>query len=437
MPRVLLLSPHFPPDTSAGTHRVRLLAPHLVRYGWEPTLVSVDPRDYESRLDKGLDDLVQPDLRVVRCRALPARWSRRVGIGDLGLRAFYGLLRTCSELLQNEPFDVLFITIYPSYPALLGPILKRKFMVPFVLDYQDPWVGSWGKTVGGGKNGKPNIKNRLARAIATQLEPRAASAADAITAVSCGTYEEIQERYPELKQTPCMAIPLGGEIADFDYLRSHPRINGYFNQHDGRCHICYVGTLLPMGFETLRALLKAVARLRQHRPELYDLLRLHFFGTSNQTSIDAPMRVLPIAQELGVSDCVTEVAPRIDYLDALTVQTQATVILMMGSSEKHYTASKLYPGLLSKRPIFAMYHEESSVIEILSRATRRPTVRVITYNDTQRAENRLEAIYTELADIIENQHYNVEDIDFEAMSEFSAEALAGKLAAVFEQVKER
>src|SRR5262249_41995607 len=154
-----------------------------------------------------------------------------------------GLLRTCFDLMRNERFDVLFITIYPSYPALLGPILKRMFAVPFVLDYQDPWVGAWGKTVGGGRNGKPDLKSRLTRALGTRLEPRAGRAADAITAVSSATYEAIRARYPDLRQTPCAALPLGGEPADFDHLRSHPRPNNYFDPNDGQCHICYVGTL--------------------------------------------------------------------------------------------------------------------------------------------------------------------------------------------------
>ena len=164
--RVLMVSPHFPPDSSAATHRVRLLAPHLAGYGWESTVVTVDPRDYESRLDPDLAALVPGSLRVVRCRAWPARWTRLVGFGDLGLRACTGLLRTCSNLLRRETFDALFVTIYPAYPALLGPLLKRRFGVPFVLDYQDPWVGSWGKTVGGNRRciGRATLLRQIRRA---------------------------------------------------------------------------------------------------------------------------------------------------------------------------------------------------------------------------------------------------------------------------------
>ena len=131
--------------------------------------------------------------------------------------------------------------------------------------------------------------------------------------------------------------------------------------------------------------------------ELYERLHLHFFGTSNQTRPDAAPRVLPVARELGVADRVSEIAPRIDYLDALTVQVQATAILMLGSSESHYTASKLYPALLAGRPIFAIHHAESSVVEILRRAARPSMARVITYTDAERAESRIDAIYGELS----------------------------------------
>src|SRR5688572_16791902 len=122
-----MVSPHFPPDSSAGTHRVRLLAPHLAACGWEPTVVTVDPACYEGRLDPELAASVPASLRVVRVRAWPAAKTRRLGVGDLGLRAFTGLRRACRALLAEETFDALFITIYPAYPALLGPALKRRF----------------------------------------------------------------------------------------------------------------------------------------------------------------------------------------------------------------------------------------------------------------------------------------------------------------------
>src|SRR5437870_2505976 len=128
--RLLIISPHFPPDSTAGTHRVRLLAPHLRECGWEPTVLTVDARDYEGVLDPVLAESVPADVRVVRVRAWPARTTRPLGIGDLGLRAFQPLRREAMRLLAAERFDAVFITIYPAYPALLGRILKKRFGVP-------------------------------------------------------------------------------------------------------------------------------------------------------------------------------------------------------------------------------------------------------------------------------------------------------------------
>jgi len=206
--------------------------------------------------------------------------------------------------------------------------------------------------------------------------------------------------------------------------------NPYFDSDDGCCHLCYVGTLLPLGFETLRAVLRAVHMLREQDPQSYARLRLHFFGTSNERSEHAAQRVLPVAREIGVDDCVSEVAARIDYLDALTVQQQATAILLMGSSERHYTASKIYPGLLARRPILAIYHQDSSVVEILGRVGRFPSVRCVSYDDRDRAESRVSQLFIELRQLVHSPQYRAEDIDMAAMQEFSACSLAGRLAGV-------
>ena len=52
----------------------------------------------------------------------------------------------------------------------------------------------------------------------------------------------------------------------------------------------------------------------------------------------------------------------------------AGAILLMGSSEPHYTASKLYPALLAERPILAVFHEASAVATAPWAASLRPLV---------------------------------------------------------------
>ena len=428
MRRVLLISPHFPPDTSAGAHRVRLLAPHLERYGWEPTVVTVQPQGYEGRLDPDLERIVPSSLRVVRAPAWRADVTRRFGVGDLGLRAMAGLRRVATELLMRERFDALFITLYPTYPALLGPALKRRFDIPFVLDYQDPWVGAWGRDVGPG--GAPDIKSRMSRALAERLEPIAVRAADAITAVSERTYHDVLARVSDARPRACAAIPLGAEASDFDALARAPRPNPIFDPADGLTHICYVGTALPHGSDIMRAVCGGAARLRERQPSIYSRLRLHFVGTSNQRDASSPLLVMPLAQAAGVAEIVTEHPGRLDYLDALNVQATASAILLLGSREPHYTPSKVYPALLSGRPLIAVYHRESPVVNLLA---DQPGIAVMTFDDHHPVEASADGIASALSAVVEGTLVRSRAVD-DAVEPFTTVSLAGRLAAVFDAV---
>jgi len=432
MRRVLMISPHFPPDTSAGTHRVRLFASYLCEFGWEPTVVSVDPSSYEGRLDPDLAGLVPETVRVVRTRAWNAAVTRKIGIGDLGLRAYAGLRRECRRLMAAAPFDALFITIYPTYPALLGPMLKRRHQVPFVLDYQDPWVSAWGLDVGPGPNGTPDARSRITRALAQRLEPHVVRAADGITAVSARTYEDVLVRVPDARPRACAAIPLGFDERDLEALRRAPRPNAWFDDQDGYVHVCYVGTVLPKGFDVLRAVLAALGRLRDRAPRAYARLRVHFVGTSNQRVSTVEPRVLAEARRAGVHDIVTEAPERLDYLDALNVQTRAHALLLLGSSEPHYTPSKVFPALLARRPIMAFYHRASSVLDVL----RQPSVnaRVFAFDEDAPLSGQVDAIADGFAALVEGgaaMRPGPADAHLQA---WSARALTGRLAGVLDSV---
>ncbi len=428
--KVLLISPHFPPDSAAAAHRVRIMAPYLPAYGWQPTVLTCEPEAYEGHLDVPFEAFVPRSVRVVRCPALPVAFTRRLGIGDLGLRSFPGLLRRATELLRAESYAALFITIFPAYTALLGPILVRRFRVPFVVDYQDPWVGAWGQSVGGGPQGVVDLKSRISLRLAQWLEPRVVRAAGAITAVSAGTYEPILRRHPEISPVTA-AIPIGTDPQDFQH--STP-VTLPFDPSDGLVHICYTGTVLPLGVETLTAVLSAVARMRDSYPSAYARLRLHFIGTSNQTTPTETLRVVPLARSLGVADVVREIPVRVPYSTIVEIQKHATALLALGSSEPHYTASKIFPLLLARRPLLAAYHERSSVIELLSSISREPSVRVVAYSEREPVARRVDQLLMHLLAIVERPTWSPADVRFERLDESFAPQVARKFAAVFDQV---
>jgi hypothetical protein len=167
---------------------------------------------------------------------------------------------------------------------------------------------------------------------------------------------------------------------------------------------------------------------------VYDRLRLHFVGTSNQTTATDVMRVMPTACALGVDAVVDEHPTRVPYSEVVRIQRSASGLLAMGSTEVHYTPSKIYPLLLARRPLLAVYHEQSPVTDALRRVGRPPSVRLVTYSDTARAASRVEAIAEALADLARQPEWCERDVDASALAEFFAENLAGRLADVLDRV---
>jgi glycosyltransferase involved in cell wall biosynthesis len=431
--RLLLVSPHFPPDATAGAHRARVLAPYLDQYGWRPSVLTVDPRDYEGLLDDELAAHLPASIEIVRCRAWPARWTRRAGIGDLGLRALAPLWRESRARAAAGHVDAVFITTYPIYPALIGPRLKRRFGVPFMIDLQDPWVGAWGSTVGGGPGGRVDIRSRLSRRAASTIERRVVPHADAMTSVSSGLLEDLAARYPTVASRPRAVLPIGIDPADMRRARNGHRAPAWAPPADGRLHVCYVGTALPLGVDTLRAVFDALARVRARRPQLADRLRLHFIGTSNEARADAARRVEPLAAGAGVADLMAEHPPRVPFYDALRALDRAGVVLLAGTSEARYTASKLHAALAAGRPILALFHAGSDVARTLAPiAASDRGVWLMTYDE----QVKVETLVGPLADLLERWAADPPQPPARAslLDEAEAPALARRLAALLDTV---
>jgi len=418
---VIIVSPYFPPSTLAGVHRARLLARHLPACGWEPVVLCVDERHHEEPLDPALTQLVPATTRVIKVGALPRALARAVGVGDLSLRGFVTLRRALrAELVKGGAAAVL-ITVGPYYTALLGASVRRRFGVPVVLDYQDPWVSRWGATL-------PRwSKGGWSHQLAARLEPRALRDVDWITAVSRGTYEEILARHPAIDPAHCTELPIGGDPADFEAAKAAAR--GAAPPPEGELRLSYVGTLLPRATETARALFAAVARLRALRPELAGRLRLHFVGTSNQPA-GGVERVLPLAREAGVEDLVSEQPRRLPYLEALGVLASSRGILALGSDEPHYTASKIYPALLAGPPVLVLFHESSSVCRIVREAGG---ALLVAFGDAAPVSTRVEEIVAALARLLESPG-SVPPASRAALAPYLAPAIAERFAMVFSRV---
>ncbi|WP_454818341.1 glycosyltransferase [Labrys neptuniae] len=425
LPRtVLIVSPYFPPSNLACVHRARHLANHLPAAGWTPVILCVDDRFYEQEPDPLLGSLVSPALEIIKVSALQARMTRRFGIGDLGLRAWSALSRRAADLLSTRRIDAVLITGSPFYPMLMSRWIEPKFGVPVVLDFQDPWVSAWGG------DQKPLSKAGLSHQLALRLEGPALRKARFVTSVSERQNQELAARHSWLDTSRMAALPIGGDPGDLDLLGTMPGTR-QSRLDPAMINLSYVGTALPRSQGLFQALLKGLAEMRARQPRLAARLRLHFIGTSNQAHGGDTFSILPLAEAEKVADLVVETPQRLAYAEALGLMAESQGLLLVGSDEAHYTASKIYPALLTRRPYLSLFHRLSSAHALLAAVGGG-------INFSFADANGLAGLAQDIAAGLERLALDSASLGQarqDLLKPFSAKAIAGRYGAIFDELR--
>ena len=425
MRRVAIIGADFVPSSLPPATRIRLFARHLPEFGWEPIVLTTDPKYYDWNFDPSNEQLLSPSLNVIRTPALNSKWTRKIGIGDVGMRSLWYHWRALQRLCRDCQVDLIFIPVPPSVPMVLGRLAHLKFGVPYIIDYIDPWVSDYYWNVP--KSERPP-KWPLAYAMARILEPFAIKRVSQITGVSRGTTDSVIRRYSHLTSAHGTEIPYGAEPTDFDYLKSQQGKNSVFDNSDGLFHVSYVGACIPGMHPTVRAIFQAVRLGIAREPEVFRRLRFHFVGTSYARD-GGVERLREIAREVGVAEYVNETTQRVPYLESLQIMLDSSALVLVGSDEPHYTASKVFPYLLARKPLLAVFHKESSVNEILANSN---SALVLNYSNDEPPAGQVEAIYTALLELV---HMNVADTtEIEPPEFLSARMMTRRLASTFDQV---
>lgn len=341
--------------------RVRILLPYFREYGWDVEVLAVDPDQVSAPQDPFLLDTMPADIPVYRVKGLGLGWTRIPGFGILTFRALGALRRKGDRLLREKSFDLIYFSTTQFGIQQLGARWKRRFGLPFIIDYQDPWVNDYyqkhPEIIPPGGRLKYSLVSKLNR----HLEPYVLRHCSGITSVSPEYPRQLFSRYSFLPSDwPVKILPFPGDVRDFDSARKAHTTQPFFNTGDGCLHWIYVGVVGPIMEGALKGLFSAVAS-----SSIKPSIKMHFIGTSYAPVGKGKKSVMPIAEQYGITGVVEEVTDRVPYSQALACLMDADALIVPGSNDPGYTASKIYPYLLARKPLLTIFHENSSVVPFI------------------------------------------------------------------------
>lgn len=419
-----------PPVNSADMHRVRQNLNYFHENNCEVTVIAVHEDYIDRDRDQYLIETIPNDVQVIKVKALKSKWTKYLGFSTIAIRAYFNYYKAINLKLKQEHFDLIFIstTMFPLFT--LGPIFKSKFNIPFIVDMQDPWVSDYYDTL---PSSKRPPKYRLSKFIDNKLEKYTMNHVDGIVSVSLDYINDLEKRYQKLKIVKKIVLTFSAPEHDIEIFNKI-KVNldkrndaslikkEYFN-------ITYVGRAGVDMELSITWFLLAIKELLE-ADQLPRNLKINFIGTSYDPSDSAKKSVMPIASKLLLDKIVYEQTSRVSYFNALNYIKDADLLFIPGSDSSSYTASKIFPYVLLKKPLIALFHEKSSVCEILEEINYPGLTK---FNSESDGNLIVHKIKTDLMNIINNKVLEV-DYNFEAFEKYTSKNMTTKLVDFFSSV---
>lgn len=429
MKNILIISPHFPPVNAPDMQRIRQSLIYYRANGWNPIIVCSDIKYVEAYTDVSLSQSIPTDIEVIKVKGLPYRITRLFGLGNLGLRSMFHYAYAVNKILRHKNIDLIFFSTTVFQLLVLGNYWRKKFNIPYVIDMQDPWLDY--SPLQMQKKLRPK-KFWFMHNLDKILEPIAMKNAAGVIAVTQQYIDVLKARYKNINDENSEVITFGFSENDFKIAKNEIVSFEDWNIAKKVIRGTYTGVVNKQMLPVIELIFKAFKEILDSNPQDLNSVKLYFIGTNYATGTKAKEMVKPLALKYGIDDYIIEVTSRVPYLTALKIQLESDFLLLIGSTNRVYTASKLYPYLYSQKPILAIFNKESSVIDIFQKITSKAPIAF----SEESLENHLEEIKNNLLDMMHNKNNKIE-INFEELRKFSAEELTLKQVEFFDKILDK
>jgi hypothetical protein len=340
--RILMVAYHFPPLAgSSGIQRTLRFAQHLPSFGWEPAVLTANPRSYE-RTSGDLDSEVPPGMIVRRAFALDATRHLSIAGRHLAWTArpdrwsswrFDGVRQGLHLIEELQP-DLIFST-YPIATAhVIASALHRRSGIPWVADFRDPMA----------QQDYPTDPKTWAAY--KQIEEHAARGATLCLFTTPSAARDFSARY--IATTGRVAVLENGYDEDAFLAAERSAVRGGLSGKSTNPMVLLHSGIIYHSERNPQHLMAALRALRDSGSVDPSRLRVRFRAAVHEEF------VRQLAAAHGVLDLI-ELCPPLAYEQALREMLEVDALLVMQASNCNaQIPAKVYEYLRARRPILAL-----------------------------------------------------------------------------------
>jgi glycosyltransferase involved in cell wall biosynthesis len=354
--KILAVSYFAPPCGGVQVQRIVKFLRYLPEYDIESSLLTVKPISHYN-YDPDLVEQLPVNMPIYRSGSLDIfriirMFSFKKENTAAGISNGYGLLRRWalslnswiafpdsragwyrfavmkgSRAIRREKPDIIMATAPPYTALLVAEKLARKFNIPFVADFRDPWTGY----------SDFNPATKWHRDKAGHYEKKIIHRAALVISTTETTTTNWRKQFPDQPAEKFVTITNGFDLADWV---------GLTDESDALFKVAHVGQLFYG--RNVQYILDAWRMAAQSEPDLKEKGQLRFVGTLSREQKD---KITAAQSEFNIV-----MTGEVTYQEALQEMRSSSALLLLLAAddrESQRIPSKLFEYLASGRPIIA------------------------------------------------------------------------------------
>lgn len=351
MPRVLIISASFPPQSNVGGLRPAVFSKYLPQYGWDPiVLTRVYPEgDPAQQLTMNIEGIpLKNNIISVTFGTLDEKKALQTSSYKNKINSFFYpdyyqppgfieiMINKGERCFKHRKIDAIYATSPHLGCLTIAAHLSKKFTVPWMADFRDIFEQDHAKT----------YRDKLLHFRLRYRRKQITKTASAVVTVSQHHANILKTRLG--KQV--YVLPNGYDPTLFRAKKNH---------QSNKFTITYMGRFLDEWQRNPRPLFKALDKLLLDKKIEPDEIEVSFFGTE-------PDLIKQIIQNYKCKKIV-KVLPRVSYEDVPSLLQDSCVNLILTNTGRlGVLTTKVFEYLAVKRPVLSTPNDGGELAKLIN-----------------------------------------------------------------------